>query len=94
MARKVKDYLKDFGKKANSFDYRSSVTVRDISISVQTEHTVENVPYLSGTITNGKGWTRSCHGNYDMNGLNEVCAQLDCAWSAYKTNAMFSILFE
>lgn len=94
MARKVKDYLKDFGKKANSFDYGSSVTVRDITISVQTEHTTENVPYLLGTITNGKGWTRSCNGNYDMNGFNEVCAQLDMAWNAYKTNAMLSILFE
>ena len=94
MARKVKDYLKDFGKKANSFDYSSSVTVRDITISVQTEYTAKNVPYLLSTITNGKGWTRSCNGNYDMYGFNEVCAQLDSAWNAYKINAMLSILFE
>lgn len=94
MARKVKDYLKDFGKKANSFDYSSSVTVRDVLISVETKHTAENVPYLVGIITNGEDWTRSCNGNYDMNGFNEVCAQLDSAWNAYKTNGLFSILFK
>ena len=92
--QKVSNYLSDFSKHITTQDYSSSVKVRDITISVNTERTDNGVPYLKGVITNGKDWTRSFVENYDLGGFTNVCTLLDYAWKSYKSRAIFSTLFD
>lgn len=92
--QKVSDYLSDFSKHITSQDYSSSVKVRDITISIHTEKTDNDVPYLKGVITNGKDWTHSFVENYDVGGFTNVCTLLDYAWKSYKSKAIFSTLFD
>lgn len=92
--QKVSNYLSDFSKHIASEDYNSSVTIRDITISVHTERTDNGVPYLKGVITNGKDWTHSFTESYDVGGFNHVCALLEHAWKSYKSSTLLSTLFD
>lgn len=94
MTQKVRRHLHDFSKHIDSEDYNSSVTIRDITISVHTEKTDDDVPYLKGVITNGKDWTHSFTDNYDVGGFNHVCALLEQAWKSYKSSTLLSTLFD
>lgn len=94
MTQKVRRHLHDFSKHIASEDYNSSVTIRDITISVHTEKTDSGVPYLKGVITNGRDWTHSFTDNYDVGGFNHVCALLEHAWKSYKSSALLSTLFD
>lgn len=94
MTQKVSRHLHDFSKHIASEDYNSSVTIRDITISVHTERTDNGVPYLKGVITNGKDWTHSFTESYDVGGFTHICALLEYAWKSYKSSTLLSTLFD